>query len=168
MTTRKSTAILFGILVTSVWVLGSAIQVGAETMNYKVYNSVIKVERVPISDVQEHTVGFEMRKGISVFENGEVATHTSVSTSDLINMSGPFTMYVTINFQDGSTIVYKSQGTRGGQGSGFTSEILKGTGRFEGIKGTQSGKVKYLPVETGEAGPKTYGEATITYTLPKK
>jgi hypothetical protein len=168
MSTKKSMWVLFAILVISAWVLGSANQAGAETMNYKVYNWVIKTERVPVSDVQEHTVGFEVRKGFSVFENGEVATHTVVSTTDLINMSGPFTMYVTINFQDGSTIVYKSQGVRGGPSSGWTSEILKGTGRFEGIKGTQSGKVKYLPFETGEAGPKAVGEGTITYTLPSK
>jgi hypothetical protein len=168
MNTRKSIVLLFAILVISYWVLWSANQAGAETMNYKVYNWVIKTERVPISDVENHTVGFEVRKGISVFENGEVATHTSVSTSDLINLSGPVAFYVTISFQDGSTIVYKTQGTRRGSAVEWTSEILKGTGRFEGIKGTQSGKIKYLPVETGEAGPKGYGEATITYTLPKK
>jgi hypothetical protein len=39
-----------------------------------------------------------------------------------------------------------------------------GTGPFEGIKGTQTGRVKYLPVEEGKAGPKGYGEGTITYT----
>jgi hypothetical protein len=78
--------------------------------------------------------------------------------------------YVTIKFPDGSTITIKSQGTMGAGGAsgGWTSEIIKGTGRFEGIKGTRSGKVKYLPVEPGEAYPKGYGEGTITYTLPAK
>ena len=47
-------------------------------------------------------------------------------------------------------------------------EIIKGTGRFEGIKGTQNLTVKYLPLEKGEVGPKGYGEGTITYTLPSK
>jgi len=168
MTTKKSIAILFGILVISAWVLGSAIQVRAETLNYKGYTWTVKLERVPISDVEGHTVSLLLQKGFSVFENGEVATNTSVVTSDLINLSGPFMLYVTINFQDGSTIVYKSRGTRGGSAVGWTSEIIKGTGRFEGIKGTQSGKYKYLPVETGEVGPKSYGEGTLTYTLPKK
>jgi hypothetical protein len=50
----------------------------------------------------------------------------------------------------------------------MTSEILKGTGRFVGIKGTQSAKIKYLPLEKGDAGPRGYGEGTITYTLPPK
>jgi hypothetical protein len=47
-------------------------------------------------------------------------------------------------------------------------EIIKGIGRFEGIKGTQSAKAKYLPIEKGEAEPKGYREGTITYTLSPK
>jgi hypothetical protein len=76
--------------------------------------------------------------------------------------------YVTITFPDGATITWKSQGTVGSGAGGWISEILKGTGRFEGIKGTQSGSAKYLPIEPAEAGPKGYGEGTITYTLPPK
>jgi len=168
MTTKKLTLVLFGILVISIWVFGSAIQAGAETMNYKFYNWTIKTEAAPVSDVEGHTVGLDVRKGISVFENGEVATHTGVVTYDFIKLSGPIMQYVTIKFSDGSTIIYKSQGTFGGSAAGWTSEIIKGTGRFEGIKGTQTGKGKYLPVETGEVGPKGYGEGTLTYTLPSK
>jgi len=40
MAKRISILVLFGILVISVWVLGSAIQAGAETMNYKSYGYV--------------------------------------------------------------------------------------------------------------------------------
>jgi hypothetical protein len=82
--------------------------------------------------------------------------------------------YVTINFADDPTIIVKSQGTvegyaTGHSGSGgWTSEIIRGTGRFEGIKGNQSAKAKYLPVEKGEAGPKGYGEGSLTFTLPSK
>ena len=47
-------------------------------------------------------------------------------------------------------------------------EIIKGTGRFEGIKGTQSAKAKALPADKGEAGSKLYGEGTLAYTLPPK
>jgi len=74
----------------------------------------------------------------------------------------------------GNTDIIKSQGTVGGAAvgaytsGGWTSEIIKGTGRFEGIKGTQSAKAKYLPLEKGEFGPKGYGEGTVTYTLPSK
>jgi hypothetical protein len=174
MTTKKLMWVLFGILVISSWVLGSAIQAGAETMNYKFYSWVIKGENVPVGDVEGHIVALHVRRNFYVFENGEVATTNNVGTGDLIKGAGPFMQYITINFADGSTIIIKSQGTIGGTATGavasggWTSEIIKGTGRFEGIKGTQSGKGKFLPVEEGEGGPKGYGEGTITYTLPPK
>jgi hypothetical protein len=78
--------------------------------------------------------------------------------------------YNTITFADGSTIIIKSQGTIGGSfiSGGFTSEIIKGTGRFAGSKGTLTAKIKYLPLEKGEVGPKGIGEGTLNYTLPSK
>ncbi len=168
MTAKKSVWALFSILVIPAWVLGSAILAGAETLNYKFYTWAIKSESVPVGDAEGHTVTLTTRGAFYVFENGELATTNIVATGDLIKWSGPFMQYVTINFADGSTIIIKSQGTLGGSAGGWTSEIIKGTGRFVGIKGTQSAKVKYLPVEKGEAGPKGYGEGTINYTLPSK
>jgi hypothetical protein len=50
-----------------------------------------------------------------------------------------------------------------------TSEIIKGTGRFEGIKGTHAAKgAKFIPGEKWEAGPKLIHEGTYTFTLPPK
>jgi hypothetical protein len=142
-------------------------------MNYKFYTWVIKGDRTTIGDVDEHYLILHKRGALCVFENGEVATYSNnVSTIDLVKGEGSFITYTTMNFPDGSTISTKGQGavTRGsgGQWGQFASEIIKGTGRFEGIKGTVSGKLKYLPVEKEEAGPKGFGEGTITYTLPSK
>ena len=168
----KSMWILIGILATSSWILGYSIQAGAETMKYKFYTWVNKGEVVPVPDAEGHTINFSMRGAFWVFENGEIATINHVGIGDTIKGAGTFMQYVTVNFADGSTIIIKSQGTVGGYtaggSGGMTSEIIKGTGRFEGIKGTQSAKAKYLPLEKGEVGPKGYGEGTITYTLPPK
>ena len=172
MAARKSFWILSGILIMSAWLLGSVDQAGAETMNYKFYTWVNKGEAVPISDVEGHVLNLSMRGAFYVFENGEIATINHVGVGDTIKGAGTFMQYVTLKFEDGSTIIIKSQGTVGGYTAagtgGWTSEIIKGTGRFEGIKGTQSAKAKYLPIEKGEVGPKGYGEGTITYTLPPK
>ena len=174
MATKKSMWVLFGILVISTWVLGSAIQVGAETLNYKTYHYVAKAESSLIGDTEEHLVGFNIRRGFAVFENGEIGTIIAVITSDGVRNSGQFMQYVTLTFADGSTIIYKSQGTFGSPAAGsytaagWTSEIIKGTGRFEGIKGTSASKAKYLPVEKGELAPKGISENTLTYTLPSK
>lgn len=58
----------------------------------------------------------------------------------------------------------------GATAGGVTGEIIKGMGRFEGVKGSRTVKVKYLPLEKDELGQtgKGYGEGTITYTLPSK
>ena len=73
----------------------------------------------------------------------------------------------TINFPDGSTITMKGHGTVNLDGWGqTTSEVIKGTGRFDGIKGTQTSKIKFVEPAEGEAGYPGYGEGTITYTLP--
>ena len=172
MATKKLSRILFAIILISAWVFGSATSDGAETMKYKFYTWVNKGEVVPIPDVEGHTINFSMRGAFYVFENGEIATINHVGVGDTVKGSGTFMQYVTLKFEDGSTIIIKSQGTVGGYiaagSGGWKSEIIKGTGRFEGIKGTQSAKAKYLPLEKGEVGPKGYGEGTITYTLPSK
>jgi len=174
MATKKSMWVLFGILLISAWVLGSAIQAGAETMNFKLYTYVIKSEMVSVGDVEGHIVAFNLRGSFYTFENGDVATVSAVATTDFIKGSGPFMNYLTITFEDGSTIIVKGQGTVGGTAAGalasggWRSEIIKGTGRFAGTKGTLTSKVKYLPVEKGEPGPKRIGEGTLTYTLLPK
>ena len=177
MTTKKyiATRGFIILLVIGVWLVGFATLAGAETMKYKIYTYVVKSENVLIGDVEGHAVSLIIRRAILEFENGETATNSIVTTGDRIKGSGPILVYSTIIFTDGSTIIIKSQGaTAGGTAAGVitrteaTGEIIKGTGRFEGIKGTQSAKTKYLPLEKGEVAPKGYGEGTITYTLPPK
>jgi len=94
-------------------------------------------------------------------------------TRDIIKGSGSSIQYRTMTFADGSTIIVKAQTTLEGTVAGTsaartTREIIKGTGRFEGIKGTGTSTAKYFQVEKGEAGPKGIGEGTLTYTLPSK
>ena len=173
MTTKKLIWVLFRILVIVGWIVGSAIQVGAETMNYKCYSHVVKADYGLIGDVEDHTFGMETRRSICVFENGDVATGIAFVAGDYIKGAGSNTSYATTTFADGSTIITKRQMAVTAPGGGLASgalkgEIIKGTGRFEGIKGSITSRTKWLPVEKGEAGPKTITEYIITYTLPAK
>ena len=176
MTIKKSITILgFIIFLIGVWLVGFATPVGAETMKIRLHSLATKVERVFIGDVEGHTLGLTVRRGILEFENGENGTHISVISSDTIKGTGSVLSYSTITFADGSAIIAKSQSTLGGgtavgahTWSEGTGEIIKGTGRFEGIKGTQTTRMKYFPLEKGEDGPKAIGEITINYTLPSK
>jgi len=174
MAANKLICALFGILVISAWVLGSAIQAGAETLNFKVYTWAVKQENIPVGDAEGHNVGSYVRPAFIVFENGEVATSYAVGTFDWLKPSISIQQYKTWTFSDGSTMFIKTtHGIVGGTteaatSGGWKSEIIKGTGRFEGIKGTERISIKYLPQEKWEVGQKGYGEGTITYTLPSK
>ncbi len=81
---------------------------------------------------------------------------------------------VRVFFQDGSTIIQHSKGTVGATSAGVSSsakrtgEIIHGTGRFQGIKGTMTTSAKLLLPEKGELGGKSLGEGTMVYTLPSK
>lgn len=174
MVTKKTMRVFFLLLVISVLVLGFSIQAMAETMNFKLYTWVAEKLAVPVGDVEGHIVLLNWRKAFYAFENGEIATVNVAGSSDLIKGAGPISLYVTINFADGSIMVIKSQGTyRPAAGTyaaatEWKGEIIKGTGRFEGAKGTLTAKAKLFPLEKGDAGPRGYGDGTITYTLPPK
>ena len=49
-----------------------------------------------------------------------------------------------------------------------TGDILRGTGRFEGIKGSISGSSKQLKPEKGDLSGKSFGDWTFTYSLSLK
>jgi hypothetical protein len=173
MSVRKSMLVVSLIFILSIWILGSAIQAEAETLNYKGYTYSVKMEYVPIGDVENHVLTLETRRGFYIFENGDVATVLLHISGDYIKGIGSNISYQTITFPDGSTILTKRQMTLTATGGASVAgavqgEIIKGTGRFEGIKGTVASKSKWLPLEKGESGPKGISEATITYTLPAK
>ena len=173
MATKKSMLVLFGVLVISSFVLASVIQAGAESLKFKFYSYVTQDESLPVGDVEGHMLSLTTRRAFCILENGEIATEVAVQTRDLVKGSGSAIQYRTMTFADGSTIMVKAQTTvevtaAGARTATTTREIIKGTGRFEGIKGTGTSAVKYLPLEKGELGPKGIGEGTLTYTLPSK
>ena len=173
MTTPKSLRVLVGMLVISVWVLGSALPAGAETLHHKSYVWMNREDIAVVDEAEGHTVSLAQRGGFYVLDTGEVATIKRVSLNDSTREAGVSTIYETIKFADGSTIMLKGQSARRRKArvtilSDATSEIIKGTGRFAGIKGTGMDKRTFLPAEKGEAGSKQYGEGTLIYTLLPK
>jgi hypothetical protein len=176
MTTKKSLWILFGILVISAWVLGSAIQAGAETLKCKTSGNSVKREAAQIPDVEGHTININLREGVAFFENGEIAGLKSSSTWDGISgKRGQSQGYAVYTFIDGSMLIISflqlleaDQEGKVAYNTKSTGEILKGTGRFEGIKGTVSGTGKQLKAEKGEPTGKTANDWTFTYTMPTK
>ncbi len=174
MATRNSVWVLMGILVISFWILGTAIQTGAETLNFKFLNHVTRYEVFPAGDIEGHNVVISMREGAAIFANGELAWMKSTNYVDSVK-AGPYTFdqYYVITFQDGSKIACHNKGAAEASlgmtaSEKITGEIINGTGRFEGIKGTASAQIKFLPLEKGEPARKALGEVTFNYTLPSK
>jgi hypothetical protein len=174
MVTRKLMWILFSILAISAWVLTSANGVNAETLKVIVSNVATKGENFPVGDVQETGLGFLVRDGIFVLENGELGSFKAIVTLQRIKGKPvSFFGYTVYIFGDGSIIVASFQ-----TGSAWpdperklaalqkaSGEITYGSGRFKGIKGTQTMTGKVLKPQKGEASGKAYNEFILTYTL---
>ena len=94
MATKKSILVLFGILVISVWILGSAIQSGAETMKCRTATTATKEERISVGDEEGHFLGLRILQGLALFENGEIAKlRVSVTYDSIPSRSGNFVLY---------------------------------------------------------------------------
>ena len=147
-------------------------QAGAETMNFKLVSMIERMETVQISDLEGVYIGVVDRKGLSMFENGDITTMSCRGTFDT---KKGFQGYSSLTFEDGSTIVLAWKGpTSWVAGDKFdeysgTFEYAKGTGRFEGIKGsgTFTGKEPKWDKDYKAKGF-AYYEFTGTYTLPSQ
>jgi len=173
MATKKSVCVLFAILVILAWVLGSTIQAGAETMKFRNVQTATKDETIPVGDEEGHVLGLQIGEGLALIENGEIAKMRSHNVYDFIPGKGAQNIgYAIYRFEDGSTIVQRFQrllvvDKSGNISAQTTGELIKGTGRFEGIKGTASATGKTFPPGKGEAFIH-YNDITFTYTLPPK
>jgi hypothetical protein len=176
MTIKKSMWVLFGICVISAWVFGSTIQAGAETMKCQTSGIMVKREVIPIPGVEGHTLNISMRDGLAFFEQGEVSLFKAFASGyGITGKGGQAQGYFSFTFVDGSSIITSFRQTSEPDSEGkfasynkFTGEILKGTSRFEGIKGSLSGDGKLFKPEKGELSGKSNNHLTFTYTLPSK
>jgi len=173
MTTLKRNWGIIGILFIAALLLVPAIQAKAETMKFTYTSQMTKVEFTVFPDVKGHVVGVFERRGVAIFEN-EVAVLQLQGTFDYIKKQGPWEGYTEITFEDGSSFTYKFQGASSFSPEGKKllkgkGEYIKGTGRFEGIKGQISLNGREITPYTKD---KTKGDNWVevigNYTVPKK
>lgn len=146
----------------------------ADTSKSKVISYITKIEVVQVPDVPGHVCGLYELRGVAIFENGEEAAYLNRGTLDLINKTGPYQSYCILTYKDGSTIIIKNKGAlmipKGEKSpvSEGTGTYIKGTGRFEAIKGNLTFKGHYItPYSKGTKGDMIV-ITTGTYTLPSK
>jgi len=165
-----------GVFLITALILVPNAQAGEKTVKLKLIGPLTRIEAVPIPDVEKHAIGVLERRGVAIYENGETAAYHTRATFDSIRgQGGSFNGYSDYIFADGSTIITKYQGTAAvPPGEKLyslkgTGKYIKGTGRFEGIKGKVTFSGKYVTPYTKD---KTKGTAVVdvtgTYTLPKK
>jgi len=166
---------IIGILLIAALLLLPATQAKAKTVKYKIIAPLTRVEWIAVPDVEKHMLILYERRGVAIFENGENAAYHTRGTADTIEGLGTFRGYSNILYEDGSTTMFEYTGTLtlapGEKLSTIKGEAkyIKGTGRFEGIKGEASFIGKYVTPYTKD---ETKGDAVIdvtsTYTVPSK
>jgi hypothetical protein len=167
MAIKKSVWVLFGILVISAWIVGSAIQAGTETLNFKFFSRITRNEVFPVGDTEGHNVSINVREGAVIFASGELAWMRAINSLDGVKGVSTYDQYYTVTFQDDSTFIAHTKGKGTPTSSKWEGEIINGTGRFQGIKGTAAAEIKFVPPKD-EFGLKALGEGTFNYTLPPK
>ena len=149
-------------------------EAGAQTMNFKLVSMIEKREMVKVTQTEGVSIGVLDRKGLSIFDDGEIATTSCRGTFDT---KKGFQGYSSMIFEDGSTILLwwkgptSSSRPAGGKFREYTIavEFAEGTGRFKGIKGTGTyiGKEPQWDDEYKAKGF-AYYQFAGTYSLPSK
>lgn len=167
----KKTSVISVLAVSLTIFLGSiSSQVRAESMNFKLISMVEKLETVQVSGVDNVVLGVLDRKGLSVFENGEIVTTECRSVFDT---KKGFQGYSTLTFGDGSTVVVSWSGATAKPSPSsvyreYTApfEYVTGTGRFKGIEGSGTFLAKAPNWDKAfKAKGFTYYEFTGTYKI---
>ncbi len=173
MSGKKSFCILLVALVSAIIVFGFVLSAGAESLKMMVTCGAIKGERFSVGDVDGLGMAYIVRDGVFVLENGEFGSLRVLAVAHSGPGKGIFLGVNAFTFADGSTIVTTSQ-----PGSFWpdpdakvaalqkcVGEIINGTGRFKGIKGTQTMTGKILKPLKGDFAGKAYSEFVLNYTI---
>ena len=153
------------ILVLQILLLISATRVAAEDFKCRLISGTTKVEVIGVGDEKGHLMGFYERKGLMLYENGEVANEANRGVFDRTEEGSKWEGYCVQTFKDGSTMWMKHQGTRvKNQIAEATFEFIKGTGRFEGIKGQGTITGRWITYADDHGGYEDL-QFTGTYTL---
>ena len=175
MTSRQIKWILAG-LAASALLLGAVLPAHSQTektVRYKEVHNQIASNVVLIGDpAQGHLRGAWVRRGLTIFEDGEVAAYSALGDFDITKGKGSISGYDTTFFDDGSSWSTKftgqfSVGPKGLWVIPHEGEFVAGTGRFEGI----TGKLVYTSRQINkhkDFADYAETEGSATYTVPPK
>ena len=153
-----------------------AAQAGEKTEEIKGRHvtQISKIDVVKVGDVKGHVIGILQRRGLDFQNDKVVATYRNWVNFDLVKGKGTCEGYSQLTYEDGSTTLSKVQGTleplEGKRSAGKgTFTYVRGTGRFEGIKGGGSWTFKsFTPYTNDETKSDAIVDWQGTRTLPSK
>ncbi len=142
---------------------------GEMNLTYQAVMQVRSSHAMSVLDEAAHRLGIGAFKGLAIFPGGEVAAHRYEGWFDLKDGSGRFLGYARWQFDDGSTIWAKYDGTvRMMTSTNFRIEArlydISGAGRFAGASG--EGGFQGRRVESIESGGSTYLTGQLRLDLP--
>ena len=142
-----------------------------KTMKWKEVGYAKNIQLADAPDFKGHIVGMFERRGLDIFEDGTVAVYKQMGSMDGWDTGATCQGYTELSFEDGSTIIYKFQGseeTKPGELPRLKGDgtFIKGTGRFSGIKGTLKFTGRYYTSLDDDNKGAAIFEVVSTYTLP--
>ena len=148
------------------------VDANAEDVEYQLLTYLVRVDFIPVPDVDKHAIGIFERRGVAIFKNGETAAYHTRGTWDFIDGNGQFTGYTTLTYKDGSMTISKYSGNQIQESGKLASmkgngEYIKGTGKYEGIQGNVSFSGDYVTPYGKETKGDVVVKAKGSYTLTK-
>jgi hypothetical protein len=121
-----------------------------ETLRYRPIIHVTSLQSLDLGDIDGHTALLASFLGTAIFADNSMAATERSTFADLVKGNGSLNGYTTLNFDDGSSLVYKWSGTSTADGKGA---IQKGSGIITGGKGRYEGAKGDFTWAGGRAGP---------------
>lgn len=112
----------------------------AETLTWRSISHIDETHAFVLAETGGYTVGTGKGNGLGFFPKDQIATVTLGYTIDYLKGEGHFLAYEAYTFPDGAALILRRNGkTRvAGKGAEFTGdfEVVGGSGRYEGARGT--------------------------------
>lgn len=135
-----------------------------EVLSFHLVTHSTSVQSLEVGDVDGHTLGLARQSGLALFPDGSVGTTYYAATNDYIKGAGTYLAYYNLTLSDGSGLWFKVTGlAKPEETTTFFPEapviVLRGNGRFEGIKG--NGTFKGQRVTPLAVGADLYADVVI-------
>ncbi len=111
-----------------------------EVLSFHVVTHATSVQSQEVGDIDGHSLGLARQSGLALFPDGSLGTTYFTATNDYTRGAGTYLAYYNLTLKDGSVLWFKVTGSAKPDDTTTIFpeapvSVLRGTGRFEGVKG---------------------------------